>query len=242
MEEAEEREGGRRGRGRVRAGPAAAARVCPRGKDAPEPQALEKGGAEPPMPCSEGQSQVAKWTGVGTASKLLSRPQAPHLGPGQLWPSTRSLRGYRAILSSGPSHRTAGPPVGPAPAPAALLQAGAAQVSSAAGGSLASGSSPPPPAWAPPTLLFWMRRIRCSKQLLLRKVVWSTGRSSHASIKGMASAEGHGSALPRPLPAAPTPAFNLLPILPSPAFPQSRAFTSQGHLPKCLGVHTHQAC
>lgn len=45
----------------------------------------------------------------------------------------------------------------------------------------------PPPGETPPTLLFWMRRIRCSKQLLLRKVACSTGRSSHASIMGIAS-------------------------------------------------------
>lgn len=194
----------------------------------PEPQALEKGReAEPPMPCSEGQSQVAKWTGVGTASKLLSRPPAPRPGAGE--------GGTRGQGSSGLPHT---PPVGtePSSAPALplhcrpshqplssrLVQPRFAQQHQVPP---ASGSSPPPPAWAPPTLLFWMRRIRCSKQLLLRKVVWSTGRSSHASIKGMVSVEGQGSALPHPLPAAPTPAFSLLP------------YTAQSSLPTVKGLH-----
>lgn len=55
-----------------------------------------------------------------------------------------------------------------------------------------------PSLWAPPTLLFWMRRVRCSKQLLLRKVACSTGRSSHASIRGMASADGSPVSPPAP--------------------------------------------
>lgn len=52
------------------------------------------------------------------------------------------------------------------------------------------------------TLLFWMRRMRCSKQLLLRKVACSTGRSSHASIMGMASVKGPVQTLAEPLQAA----------------------------------------
>lgn len=37
------------------------------------------------------------------------------------------------------------------------------------------------------TLLFWRSRMMCSKQLLLRKMAWRTGRSSQLSMAGMAS-------------------------------------------------------
>lgn len=37
------------------------------------------------------------------------------------------------------------------------------------------------------TLLFWMSRRMCSKQLLFRKMACSTGRSGHCRISGMAS-------------------------------------------------------
>lgn len=44
------------------------------------------------------------------------------------------------------------------------------------------------PRWPPNgTLLFWRRRMMCSKQLLLRKTAWRTGRSSQLSMAGMAS-------------------------------------------------------
>jgi hypothetical protein len=49
--------------------------------------------------------------------------------------------------------------------------------------------------------------MRCSKQLLLRKVACSTGRSSHASIMGMASARAKVRLYLTPLQAA----LNLLP-------------------------------
>lgn len=54
-----------------------------------------------------------------------------------------------------------------------------------------------------PTLLFWIRRVRCSKQLLLRKVAWRTGRSSQASIMGMASVE-EASVKVQPMPSCPS--------------------------------------
>lgn len=64
-------------------------------------------------------------------------------GPGQLWPSTHSSSGYRAILSSGPPTALQAIP------PAALLQAGAAQVCSAAPGSPSLWFQPSTPSMGP---------------------------------------------------------------------------------------------
>lgn len=42
------------------------------------------------------------------------------------------------------------------------------------------------------TLLFCSSRVRCSKQLLLRKMAWRTGRSEHRNMSLIVSVGGEG--------------------------------------------------
>lgn len=70
------------------------------------------------------------------------------------------------------------------------------------------------------TLLFWSRRMMCSKQLLLRNTAWSTGRSWQLSMAGMASADREpGSApshlIPSSSPHSPSP-HSQIPAHPQP--------------------------
>lgn len=115
-------------------------------------------------------------------------------GQGSSRPSTTpSSYGVQSVLTPGPPTEEQATPPAPGCSPVQPI------CSASTRGAPSLRFQAPDPGLGPPTLLFWMRRIRCSKQLLLRKVACSTGRSSHASIMGMASVEGSKVSPAKPL-------------------------------------------